>query len=180
MLDLRTQYVTAFEALPHVALAAPHDGEFGPDEVTRLGGLRTPAVYVACMGGQEHEDGGPSSSMLRWVAMVLARPPDAVREGEKSAGDVAALIALRIVHELSESSFPASLERATGVRSRNLFGADGARKGYRLWAVTWMAPTRIRPADLDPMLDPFRLLVTEYDLGPADGTIDTTTNTDLP
>ncbi len=173
MLELRSQYVAAFGALPLVALAAPHDGEFGPEEVARLGAAKTPAVYVACLGvAQEYEDSGPAAAVLRWAAMVIARAPDAVREEKASAGDVAALVALRIVRELRVTAFGASLELAGNVRARNLFGADAARRGYRLWAVTWTAPTTLEPEDLDPELHPFLALHTAYDFGPADETVD--------
>jgi hypothetical protein len=180
VLDLRTQYVTGFGALPHVAIAAPHDGEFGPDEVARLGAARTPSVHVACMGIADlYEDGGPTAALLRWVAMVIARPADARRENEASAGDLAALVAIRIVHELRETVYAAQLERPARVRARNLYGSEAARAGYRLWGIEWQAPARIRPADLDPELNPFALHVTEYDFAPADGTIDTTTDAEI-
>lgn len=183
MLDLRAQYLARFGAIKPVAQAIAHDGELDDDEVERIGVARTPAVILTCLGmAGVLEDSGPTAAWLRWVAVVIARAPDSVRASRASAGDVAALIALRVVHELAQGDpFAAALERAADVRAQNLVGTRAARKGYVLWAVTWRQPTEIRPAELDAVLDEFGFLHTDIRLAPVEegDPVDTSTDLDL-
>lgn len=164
MFDLRTQYLARFGALAGVQSCEAHDGEFDSSEVARLGAAKTPAIYVACMGESEVlDETGETGAVLTWLAMVVARGPDGVREGHATGGDVAAALALRIVAELSEGdSFPAARTRPAKVRSRNLYGSDAARKGYRLWAVSWEQAATIRPDELEPVLHDYARQHTEY------------------
>lgn len=172
MLELRSQYVDRFADLSGVEVCAPHDGEFRDGEVARLGATRTPAVYVSCMGmpGDMEDYAGPLVGNLAWVAFVLVRSPDAVREGRRSAGDLAAMIALGIVWQLLRGDeFAAAREDATKVRAQNLFGTTAAQRGHTLWAVTWQQPTEITPEGLEAVLDAFRTLHTDFDLPPDEG-----------
>lgn len=166
MLDLRTEYCARFGAFPGVVQCEPHDGEFDADEIARLGAQRTPAIFVACVGvGDVLDESGPAAAELAWTAMIVARGPDAVREGQDSAGDIAALLAIRITAELRDPAaapFAAALTMPSKVRAANLFGSAAARKGWRLWAVTWTQATSIRPDELDAVLDDYLLQHTAY------------------
>lgn len=160
MRELRDQYLVACAALPTVAVCVAHDGELDDAEVARVGVAASPAVLVTCLGVEETvSELAPGAGRCRWVAVVLARPPDAVRCEYASAGDLAAVIALRIVRLLETGVFGASLERATNVRAANLVGTTAARRGYALWAVTWTAPTVLEHEG--PELHPLRLIHTD-------------------
>lgn len=183
MLALRDQYVERFGAIPAVELCTAHDGEFRDGEVERLGGAKTPGVYVACMGLVEDDElgnAGVLQATLAWVAFVLTRSPDAVREVRRSSGDVAALIALAIVHELVRGEhFEAAWSPATALRCQNLFGTSSAKKGHTLWAVTWHQSTEITPEGLEAVLNPFRTFHTDVDVD-QDGNVDMSGTKTLP
>lgn len=181
MIELRDEYVTRFGALAGVELCAAHDGEFRADEVARLGAAKTPAVYVAC-AGMEREQGydGPLIGALSWVAFVVVRSPDAVREEQRTAGDLAGVISLAIVYELLRgTAFAHGAEQATKVRARNLFGTSAAKSGFILWAVTWIQSAEILPDAAAPVYANFRRMVADFDLPPEDG-VDLTGEADLP
>lgn len=180
MRELRTEYLARFAALPGVALCEAHDGELDDDEVARVGVARTPAVLVTCLGSDELVDEfGEPAARMQWVAVVIARGADSVREGESTRGDVAAALALRIAHELTAGApFDAALERSRAIKVANMAGTRAAKRGHAIWVVTWTAPTSIRPEDLDPILSDLTLVHTDYDFGPNKG-VDAATNTDM-
>lgn len=183
MLALRDQYVERFNTIPAVQLCTAHDGEFRDGEVERLGGAKTPGVYVACMGLVEDDEldvAGPLQATLAWVAFVLVRSPDAIREARASAGDLAALIALAIVYQLTRGdAFPAALARAKSFRAQNLFGTASAKRGHTLWAVTWHQSTEITPEGLEAVLAAFRTFHTDVDVD-QDGVVDMSGTKTLP
>lgn len=171
MRSLRAQYVERIRGLPGVVRCVAHDGELDDAEVARIGAQQTPAVYLSCLGARDATDElGGRSARLRWVAVVIARPPDRRRDEYDSAGDVAALIAMRIAYELAHGEpFGAALDRPADVRAANLVGARAQARGYALWAVTWEQSTEITPEELEPVLHDLRLIHTDYDLPPHPG-----------
>lgn len=172
MIVLRQQYIERFLGLPGVQHCAAHDGELDDDEVARVGQARTPAVLVTCLGAEDIDDelGQEATAYLQWVAVVIARAPDRVREGERSAGDVAAAIALRIAYELRYGApFDGVFEAPSNVRVANMVGTRAAKRGHAIWAVTWRQPASIRPEELEPVLHDLRLIHTDYDLPPHPG-----------
>ena len=171
MIVLRDQYVERFAALPGLQLhSAAHDGEFRQGEVARLGG-RSPAVYVACVGVPEVlDDPGELQARLAWAAFIVTRDADAIRLTKKTGGDLGALTALAILHELERGAdFPAATEAARKMKAQNLFGTDAAREGFTLWAVTWQQATTITPEGLAAALDALRTVHTDMDVSPEEG-----------
>jgi hypothetical protein len=169
--SLRDEYVTRIGAFAAVKTCRAHDGELDDAEVARVGAPATPAVLVTCLGAPTMLDElGASAARFRWVAVVIARASDAIRDDHDSSGDVAAAIALRVAWELVHGAgFEHGLERPSDVRVANLIGRDAAHRGYALWAVTWEQPTPITPEGLEAVLDPFLHLHTDYDLPPTAG-----------
>lgn len=167
MIGLRDQYVARFGALPAVKHAAPHDGAFGDDEVARAGAARTPTIRVTCIGLRGTVDiCGEAAGTLIWAAYVVARSPDRVGEGQDSAGDIAALIALRIAAELEEGAgFSESLARPERVTARNLFASSrGAAKGHVIWLVSWDQDVLLPRDGLDAILNDLATVATDFDL----------------
>lgn len=139
MIDLRDEYVTRFGAIEGIKTAEARDQMLDLAEIERLGAKRSPLVAVTCVSAPVNEDRDTELVLeCRWVAVVAAIAGDARRESQESRGDVAHLLAQRVIRELLRGDpFEAALSRADEVELANLSTTAVARKGYSLWGIAW-------------------------------------------
>ncbi len=177
LIELRDAIIAGIkEASPTLVDVASHGGRFSLEEIKAVG-AKSPAARVACLGLREitFEGNIPKAVSLWGVFIITAHTAAAKRDA------VAMSIVAAIAPLLPEESWglEASIDGAKECRADNLFSRELDKNGLALWGLSFTHQVdlnRIDPADLEAFITAH----IDYDLAPADGTIDASDHLTLP
>ena len=175
VLALRDAILEGLSAeLPEGTLVLASDGDLtirGP----QYRSIRGPAVVLGAIGfGDVSPSGASARCTSLWLAAVVTRHEDRA-QGLMTRGDVAMVLAAQTMRTVAVAGRwgDAALSSPQNVRVQNLHSPELAERALAYWAVTWGQLVGV-PDTLPAALPDFKLLRTEYDLAPVDGTIDAT------
>lgn len=173
-LNLRDEFVIRFAALGGVRRATAHDEEFDLAELVRVGAKATPHILVTPMRiGEPFTTAGSVNAECTWAAVVITRRGDSRIEDNKSKGDVASIIAARVVRTLHDDGFSFACGKATKIEARNVSNAAKSDKGVTVWLVMWDQAAELNDTET-VVLNDLDAIVTRTDVS-GDGESDAST-----
>jgi len=141
-----------------------------------------PAVYVLFAGGRNQAPGkSPVELQGRWVLYVVTG--HAGGQADRRRGDGRQIGAYDIVQRLVPllSGFcPADESALDLVDVTNLYSGTIDSQGVTIYAATFGMRMDLSSLPDESTLDDFLLCHADYDLAPADGTLDATDDIELP